>query len=101
MVNGTTYTVVLNGKLEAQTFFFHPFTVCSSFKRKFVVCPLVDEETNGSLPYANGITDLPIYGTSMYCIACNAYLFLFLFSPLSVLPGCWWPAVRCFLLLQP
>jgi hypothetical protein len=26
-------------------FFLNPFTVCSSWKWKFVVCPLVDKET--------------------------------------------------------
>jgi hypothetical protein len=31
----------------------NPFTVCSSCKRKFVVFPLVDEETNGGYPFAN------------------------------------------------
>jgi hypothetical protein len=33
---------------------FIPFTVCSSCRRKFVVCPFVDEETNGSYPFVNG-----------------------------------------------
>jgi hypothetical protein len=35
--------------------FLNPFTVCSSCKRKFVVCPFVDEETSGSYPFANGL----------------------------------------------
>jgi hypothetical protein len=48
----------------------NPFKVCSSYKRKFVVCPCVDEETNRGYPFANGLkgtngltdkTDLPIY----------------------------------------
>jgi hypothetical protein len=33
---------------ETQVIFFNQFTVCSSCKRKFVICPFVDEETNGS-----------------------------------------------------
>jgi hypothetical protein len=51
-----------NGKqnAEAQEIFPNPFTVCKSCKRKFVVCPFVDDETNGSYPFANGLTDLPI-----------------------------------------
>jgi hypothetical protein len=35
-------------KTEAHALFLDPFTVCSSCKRKFVVCPFVDERTNGS-----------------------------------------------------
>jgi hypothetical protein len=34
------------------------FAVCSSFKWKFVVCPFVDKETNGSYPFANGLNRL-------------------------------------------
>jgi hypothetical protein len=44
--------------------FLNPFTVCSSCKRKFVICPFVDGETNGSYPFANRLnrlSDLPIY----------------------------------------
>jgi hypothetical protein len=43
-----------NGKRKARRFVKTLFTVCSSCKQKFVVCPLVDEETNGSYPIANG-----------------------------------------------
>ncbi len=35
---------------------------------KFVVCPFVDEETNGSYPFANGLNRL-------------AYLYFFFWSP--------------------
>ncbi len=35
-----------------------PFSVCSPCKRKFVVCPFVDEETNGNYPFANGLNRL-------------------------------------------
>ncbi len=51
-----TYTYInyrLKSKTEAQAFFFNPFTVCSSYKRKFDDCPFVDKETNGSYPFAN------------------------------------------------
>ncbi len=43
--------------------FLNSFTICTSCKRKFVVCQLVDEETNGSYPFANGLngTDVPVY----------------------------------------
>ncbi len=40
-------------KMEAQSIFLNPFTICSSFKRKFVVCPFDYEETNGSYPFGN------------------------------------------------
>ncbi len=37
-------------KMEAQAIFLSPFIVCSSCKRKFVVWPFVDEETNRIYP---------------------------------------------------
>jgi hypothetical protein len=45
-------------KTEAKAIFLDPFTLCSECKWKFVVCPLVDEETNGSYPFANGLNVL-------------------------------------------
>ncbi len=33
--------------------FLNPFTICSSCKRKFVVCPFVDKERNKSCLFAN------------------------------------------------
>jgi hypothetical protein len=38
--------------------FFSPFTIWSFCKQKFVVCPFVDEETNGSCPFVNGLNGL-------------------------------------------
>jgi hypothetical protein len=38
--------------------FLNSLTVCSSCKRKFVVCPFVDAKTNGSYPLANGLNGL-------------------------------------------
>jgi hypothetical protein len=40
---------------EAQAIFLNPFTVCSLRKGNFVNCPFVEEETNGSYPFANGL----------------------------------------------
>ncbi len=35
-------------KMEAQAIFLNLFTVCSLYKRKFVICPFVDEnQTEG------------------------------------------------------
>ncbi len=34
------------------------FTICSSWKRKFVAGPFVDEETKRSYPFANGLNGL-------------------------------------------
>jgi hypothetical protein len=51
-------------KRPPQAIFLNPFTICSSCKCKFVVCLFVDEETNGSYPFANYLrdwTDLPTY----------------------------------------
>ncbi len=42
-------------KTEAKGIFLNPFTVCSSCKRKFVICLFVDKETNGSYPFVNGL----------------------------------------------
>ncbi len=35
--------------------FFNPFNIFSSCNRKFVVCPFVAKETNGSYMFANGL----------------------------------------------
>jgi hypothetical protein len=43
---------------EAMAIFLNPFTVCSPCIEKFVVCPFVDEETNGSYPFANRLKGL-------------------------------------------
>ncbi len=40
-------------KMETQAIFLYLFTVCSSGKCKFVICPFVDEETDGSYPTNN------------------------------------------------
>jgi hypothetical protein len=45
-------------KTEAKAIFLNPFTACSSCKRKFVVCPFVDKETNGSYLLANRLNRL-------------------------------------------
>ncbi len=38
--------------------FLNPFTICSAYKRKFVGCPFVYEETNRSHPFANVLNGL-------------------------------------------
>jgi hypothetical protein len=43
---------------EAQAIFLNLFAVCSSCRRKFVVCLFVYEETHGSYPFANGLNGL-------------------------------------------
>jgi hypothetical protein len=45
-------------KTEAQAIFLNPFTVCSLYKWKFGVCQFVDEETNRSNLFANGLSGL-------------------------------------------
>jgi hypothetical protein len=54
------YTAVSHGKqkTEAQVFCLNPFTVCSLYNQKFVIYPFVDEETNGSYPFANKLNRL-------------------------------------------
>ncbi len=48
----------LKQKMEARAIFLYPFTVCSSCKWKFVICPFVYEETNGSYLFSNGLNSL-------------------------------------------
>jgi hypothetical protein len=45
-------------KKEAQAIFLNPFTSCSLCKRKFVVCPFVDEEATGNYSFENGLNGL-------------------------------------------
>ncbi len=54
------YICILPFQMEnrSQTIFFNPFTVCSVCKWKFVICPFVDKETNGSYSFANGLNGL-------------------------------------------
>jgi hypothetical protein len=52
------YSAVENGKQKpsrSPDVFFNLFTVCSLYKWNFVVCLFVDEETNGSYPFSNGL----------------------------------------------
>jgi hypothetical protein len=57
VVAGACYLLISfkrNTVMEGQAFFLNPFTICSSCKQRFLVCPFADEETNGSYPFANG-----------------------------------------------
>jgi hypothetical protein len=45
-------------KMEAQVIFLNLFTVCSSCKRKFVVCLSGFQETNGTSPFVKGLNRL-------------------------------------------
>ncbi len=60
--------------------FLNPLTVCSSFNRKFVLCPFADEETNGRYPFVNGLNGLNgpavcVLG-SILCIECSWPFFI-------------------------
>jgi hypothetical protein len=54
------YAAILNRKwkTEAQMIFLNHFTICSSCKQKFVVCPFVDEQASESYPFANELNEL-------------------------------------------
>jgi hypothetical protein len=43
---------------ETSAIFLNSFTVCSPCKPKSVICLFVDEETNGSYPFAHGLNGL-------------------------------------------
>jgi hypothetical protein len=67
MTTSDIYTVFISiiyfrfkWKTEAQAIFLNLLTVSPSCKRKFVVCPFVDEETNGSYPFADGLNVLTV-----------------------------------------
>ncbi len=45
-------------KTEALVFFLNPLTIRSLYKRKSVLCPFVDKETNGRYPFSNGLNGL-------------------------------------------
>ncbi len=45
-------------KMVAKVIFCNAFTICSSSKRKFVVCLFVVKGTNGSYPFANRLNGL-------------------------------------------
>ncbi len=45
-------------KTEDQAISLNSFSICSSFKRKFVVCQSGDKETNRCYPFANGLNGL-------------------------------------------
>ncbi len=49
------YMLPFQRETEAQLIFLNPFTICTSCKQKFVVCPFVYEETNGCYLIANGL----------------------------------------------
>ncbi len=51
-------------KTEAKAIFLNSFTGCSQCKHKFLICLLVDEETNGSYPFATDLMDLSIYASA-------------------------------------
>jgi hypothetical protein len=51
-------TIKRKQKMESQAIFLNPFIVCSSCKCKFIVCLFVDEETNRSYSFANGLNGL-------------------------------------------
>ncbi len=46
------------GKRKPRRFSLICVTICSPCKRKFVVCLFVNEETNASYPFANGLNGL-------------------------------------------
>ncbi len=51
-------------KKEVHAIFLNLFSICSSCKRKSIVCPLIDEETNGLQPDIRTKRTCPSVGTS-------------------------------------
>ncbi len=78
------YATVLQKKIKWKTkdlaIFLNSFTVCSSCKGKFVVCPFVDEEINRIYLFAKGLNGLAYLWMDMivnpfYLSIQNAFLF--------------------------
>ncbi len=72
-------------KMEAQAFSLNPFTVCSSCNRKIVLYPFVDEETNRSYSFVNGLRGLAhlyihIYIYTFLCICIYIYIYKYMFK---------------------
>ncbi len=67
----------------AQATFLNPFTVCSSCKRKFVLCLFVYEETNGSYPFSNGLN-----GLAHLCILQTHMISAYVCIRLEIGPAC-------------
>jgi hypothetical protein len=72
--------------MKAQAIFLHLFIVCSSSKWKFVVYPFIDEETNGSCPFANGLNGPAHLRTCNIstihidiCIYIGRYLYIYMY----------------------
>ncbi len=81
-------------KMEAHVIFLNPLTVCSSCKQKFVVCPIVEEETNRSYLIATGLNG--VNGLAHLCVSANVptyahfplnlrliYMLLYYFNPIT------------------
>ncbi len=68
-------------KTEAQAILLNPFTVCTSCKRMFVGCLLVDEETNRSCPFAKGLDRL-------YALNRLAHLCKIVLRPIAMIGLC-------------
>jgi hypothetical protein len=94
-------------KTEAQAIFLNPFTVCSWCKRKVVICLFVDQETNGSYLFANGLNGLNgLYGLAHLHLhtaaACYIYSVCQLLTAIQLLPATQLfsavnlPAAACF-----
>jgi hypothetical protein len=78
---------------NAQAIFLNPFTVCSSCKWNFIVCPFVEEETNGCYPFAKGLNGL----------SGLAHLYLYLYKKVDFLVTqhvCLSQLTKCYILLQ-
>ncbi len=61
-------------KAEAQAIFLNQFTVCSLCQQKFVICPFVDDETNGLYPFANRLNELYGLNGLLYIIFILLYI---------------------------
>ncbi len=80
-------------KTEANAVFLSPSTVCSSCKRKFVVCPFVDKETNRSYPFANGLNGV--------AYLCELYRRNFLHSLISICKSLFYYTVSMYISSDP
>jgi hypothetical protein len=71
----------------ALAIFPNTFTISSSYKQKFFLCPFVYEETNRSYPFTNGLNglnNLPIYAIFWQYFSENGGVILIFFKVINL-----------------
>jgi hypothetical protein len=94
----SSFTKKSNGKrkTEAHAIILKAFTVCSLCRRKFVVCPFVDEETSGSYSFANGLNKANGLNRMLLCNHCICTFRILWYFSVFLTPGSQSISLFCF-----